>query len=88
MTRELLGKKIKQERLRSNLSLAQLAAKIGTNPVKLSRVERGHECLHEGQMTALKLALGLTDADLDTPPERMVTYMSLKKMRRKNVSEV
>ena len=88
MTKELLGKKIKQERLRCNLSLAQLAVMVGTNSVKLSRFERGQDRLNAEQMNALKAALGLTDEDMSTPPERIVTYNSLHNERKEMYSQI
>ena len=88
MTKELLGKKIKQERLRCNLSLVQLAEKIGTNAVKLSRFERGHEQLTEEQMKTLMDVLELTAEDIETPPERTVTYNSLQKVRRESYRNI
>ena len=82
MNRILIGKRIRQERLRSNLSLAQLAELMGTNSCKLSRIERGQEAANERQMEAIASACGCSVSVLLTPPDRMVTYMSLQKVRR------
>lgn len=80
--KELLGKKIKQERLRCNFSLSQLSEKLGINPGKLSRIEHGREKLSALQMESIASALGVTVEELRKPPERGVTYVSLQKVRR------
>lgn len=78
----LLGKKIKQERLRSNLSLEQLSKIVGINMYKLSRLEHGRDKLTPSQLKDLADAFSVTVEELYRPPDRMVTYISLQKVRR------
>ena len=80
--RVLMGKKIKQERLRSNYSLEQLSKVVGINMYRLSRLEHGREKLTPAQMKDLADAFGITVDELYKPPDRMVTYISLQKVRR------
>lgn len=82
MNRETVGKKIREERLRCNLSLVELAGRLGTNAVKLSRVEHGMEYVSDAQMEALASVFGIPVSELSQPPDRLITYNTLHKIRR------
>ena len=66
-----LGAKIREERLRANLSLRALASRTGLSPSLISAVERGRATPSVSSMASMANALHLSLADLFDDGERV-----------------
>jgi transcriptional regulator with XRE-family HTH domain len=62
--REVLGRRLRAERLRRRLTLAQAARRAGVSPQYLSEVERGMKEASSEMVAAIAGALGLALVDL------------------------
>ncbi len=58
MTREMLGRRIAEERKKAGLTQDQLATAIGMERTAISRIEQGRQGLDTLQLTAIADALG------------------------------
>lgn len=58
LTRELLGRRIAEQREKAGLTQAQLAKAIGLERTAISRIEQGRQGLDTLQLTAIADALG------------------------------
>ena len=67
---EMIGSRLKEERLKQKLTLKQLSEKVGLSIGYLSQVERGYGTLSLSALKKLSSALGLEmSAFFDNHPE-------------------
>lgn len=74
---EMIGSRLKEERLQQKLTLKQLSEKVGLSIGYLSQVERGYGTLSLSALKKLSSALGLEmSAFLITTPRMKMTNCS------------
>ena len=82
----LLGEQIKLARLRSNLSIAQVAERATCSPLTVSRIEKGSPTVSIGiyarVLYALQLENDLTQIAKDDEMGRMLQDLGLKQRER------
>jgi len=84
-----LGEDIRHARLRRELSAAELAARAGTSPSSLARLEKGDPGVGVGTLADVLVALGLVErltALLDVRNDELGLALAEKQLRQRGRS--
>ena len=70
-----LGKRIKEERLRLNLTQEKLSEKVGISTAYLGQIERGERCITLDKLIPLAQSTGLFDLPRNSRTVRVLPVL-------------